>query len=322
MGLPQVIGSVLVFIVLQAVTGTASAQNEQKLRASDGEESDLFGRAVDISGDYAVIGAQWDQHHDARSGSAYIFERIGGAWTEIKKLVPPNAADDMLFGSAVAVHEDIVVVGAWRDDVVDLDSGSAFVFRNLDGAWTFETKLVPSDAKRLDAFGDAVDVSGNTIIIGSSNNQGEDGTLPGAAYIFEFDGTVWTEAQKLTASDAGRGDLFGWAVAVDDGSAMVGARGDNDAGDDSGSAYIFRYSNGVWVEEQKLTASDAREDDFYGASVSIEKDIAVVGAQGTDVMGDGSGSVYTYHRVTEGWSGRANYRTVRCRSWRWLRKKC
>jgi hypothetical protein len=102
---------------------------------------------------------------------------------------------------------------------------------------------------------------------------------------------------KLTASDAAAGDLFGHAISINGDRVVVGAFGDDDAGSASGSAYVFRYDGGVWVEEAKLTASDAAAYDWFGYAVSISGDRVVVGAYRDDEAGVHSGSAYVFmHR--------------------------
>ena len=102
------------------------------------------------------------------------------------------------------------------------------------------------------------------------------------------------EQTKLTASDAASDDFFGYSVSISGDRAIVGAYGDDDAGDRSGSAYVYQWDGSGWVEQTKLTASDAASNDFFGRSVSISGDRAIVGAHRDDDAGDRSGSAYTF----------------------------
>ena len=90
---------------------------------------------------------------------------------------------------------------------------------------------------------------------------------------------VWSEQAKLTASDGASNDYFGCSVSIDGDTAVIGASRDDDNGIDSGSAYVYVRSNGVWSEQQKLTASDGAASDEFGYSVSIDGDTAVIGAE-------------------------------------------
>jgi hypothetical protein len=102
---------------------------QAKLVPSDGEAFDLFGHRVALGGDTAIIGAQYD---DENSGSAYVFTRTGGVWTEQAKLLPSDGASGDHFGWTVALKGDTAVIGALGDDDNGTNSGSAYVFRLYD----------------------------------------------------------------------------------------------------------------------------------------------------------------------------------------------
>ena len=280
--------------------------DESKLTASDGAEFDEFGR-VSISGDYAVIGAYGDDDNGNRSGSAYIFERDGaGNWSETQKLTASDGAGFDQFGSSVSISGDYAVIGASYDSDDGFNSGSAYIFeRNGAGVWSETQKLTASDAAEFDYFG-VVSISGDYAVIGAYNDD-DNGSNSGSAYIFERDGAgVWSEVQKLTASDGAAEDYFG-VVSISGDYAVIGAYND-DEGDaeliDSGSAYIFeRNEKGFWSEVQKLTPSDGAEFDYFGLSVSISGDYAVIGAYNDDDNGVASGSAYVFERDGAGnWS--------------------
>jgi hypothetical protein len=128
---------------------------------------------------------------------------------------------------------------------------------------------------------------------------------PGSAYVFTRSGSTWTQQAKLTASDAAAGDLFGDPVSVSGDTAVVGAYGNDDAGSWSGSAYVFTRSGGVWTQQAKLTASDAAADDWFGISVSVSGDTAVVGSDWDDDAGRNSGSAYVFKRNGSTWTQQA-----------------
>ena len=116
----------------------------------------------------------------------------------------------------------------------------------------------------------------------------------GSAYIFKRDGTSWSQQQKLTASDGAAGDDFGRSVSISGDYAIIGAYGDDDKGTNSGSAYIFKWNGTGWVQQQKLTASDGAANDWFGHSVSISGDYAIIGADDDDDKGSSSGSAYIF----------------------------
>ena len=119
-------------------------------------------------------------------------------------------------------------------------------------------------------------ISGDYAVVGACEKD-DVGIDSGSVYIFVRSGTTWTQQQKLTASDADQFDYFGYSVSVSEDYAVVGANGDNSL---KGSAYIFVRSGTTWTQQQKLTASDAASDGWFGSSVSISSDYAVVGARG------------------------------------------
>ena len=269
----------------------ARAQTEQKLTASDGGEGDQFGYAVAVSGDVAVIGAQFDDAPFNQSGSAYVFRRVDGTWVEEQKLTASDGDDGDHFGYAVAVSGDVAVVGAYQDEDLGSQSGSAYVYRYDGAQWVEEQKLLASNGGASDRFGRSVAVSGDVVLVGA---DGE-----GAVYAYRYDGAQWVEEQKLTASDGGAG--VGWSAAVSGDVAVVGAFTDDDLGDNSGSAYVFRYDGATWVEEQKLTASDGSQGDHFGFGVAVSGDVALVGAYGDGDLGGYSGSAYVFRYDGAAW---------------------
>jgi hypothetical protein len=244
---------------------------QQKLTASDGAEFDHFGTSVSVSEDTAVVGATGDDDAGPESGSAYVFARSGGAWTQRQKLTASDAAAGDEFGSSVAVSGDTVMVGANRGGGVTTDSGSAYVYVRSGAMWTQQQELTASDGAQFDDFGWSVSVDGNTAVVGAYGL---------AAYVFVRSGAVWTQQQKLTPSDSPSG-FFGASVSVSGDTAVVGAYYDDDAGARSGSAYVFVRSGGVWTQQQKLTASNAAPGAEFGYSVSVSGETIVVGAAAT-----------------------------------------
>ena len=220
------------------------------------------------------------------------------------KLTASDAEESDWFGFTVSVSGDVAVVGSWRDDDAGLDSGSAYVYRFDGSSWIEEQKLTASDAGGDDRFGASVSVSGDVVVVAAVLDDPS-----GSAYVYRFNGNTWIEEQKLTASDEAKGNWFGFSLSVSGEAIVVGARNDDDAGEFSGSAYVYRFDDKAiaWLEEQKLTASDAAPDDRFGGSVSISGDVAVVGASQDNDAGFHSGSAYVYRFDGGGWEvhGRA-----------------
>ncbi len=271
---------------------------QQKLLASDGSSGDIFGSAVSVSGDVAIIGAWQDDHNGTDSGSAYVFRFNGSAWVEEQKLLASDGAAYDKFGLSLAVSDDVAVIGAYADDDHGSLSGSAYVFRFNGSTWVQEQKLVASDGAAYDLFGSAVAVTGDVVLIGSRQDD-DNGTNTGSVYVFRFNGASWIEQTKLLASDQAPGDMFGGSVAISGDAVVIGAAADDDNGTNSGSAYVFRHDGSTWIEEAKLLASDGVTSyDKFGSSVAISGDVAVVGVP---EAGTATGSAYVFRYEGSAW---------------------
>ena len=178
-----------------------------------------------------------------------------------------------------------------NDPVVDYSAGVL----NIVHAVPDEIKLTVNDAAAEDHFGRSVSVSGDYAIVGAPHDD-DGGYSSGSAYIFKRNGFTFTEQAKLTAGDGAEYDYFGYSVAISGDYAIVGAYGDDDGGESSGSAYIFKREGDTWTEQAKLTAGDASSEDYFGYSVAISGDYAIVGAYGDDDGGESSGSAYIFKR--------------------------
>ncbi|MCI0710192.1 MAG: FG-GAP repeat protein [Chloroflexi bacterium] len=279
-------------------SGTMWSQ-QAKLTASDAATGDSFGRTVALNGDTALVGAYGKVGF---TGSAYIFTRSGTTWSQQAKLTASDAASGHRFGHSVALDADTALVGATRVSCVGGTScGSAYVFTRSGSVWTEQTKLTPSDVAGLDEFGISVALSGDTALVGSYHDD-DTGGDSGSTYIFTRSGSIWTEQAKLTAFDGAAGDEFGFSVALDGSTALIGARNDDDNGGNSGSAYVFTGSGSAWSQQAKLIASDAGGGDTFGVSVAITGDTALIGANQDDDGGSSSGSAYLFSRSGGIWS--------------------
>lgn len=276
----------------------ARACERQMVTASDASALSRYGHAVDASKEWAVVGARFGNGVNAASGSAYVLRFSGEQWAETEVLVASDGRVFDEFGFAVAV-DDVIVVGAPLVDDVAPDAGAVYVFRYdmAADAWVEEQKLLASDGEVFDGFGHAVATAGDVIAVGVPNRNAA-GEFSGAVYVFRFDPKIgqWTEEAKLVAEDTVPFDEFGQSVAMDDDVILIGAWRDDDAGVSSGSAYVFRYEFGQWVEEQKLTATDAAPSQRFGGAVSIDGDVAVVGAHQSSVTLVDAGAAHVFQR--------------------------
>jgi hypothetical protein len=247
--------------------------------------STLFGLDVAVDGDTIVVGA-------FGSEAAFVFvKEAGGEWTLQQRLNPSDAGG--AFGFAVAVDGDRIVVGATG---VNAFVGAVYVFDRSGTTWNETTILTPSDDV-YSYFGEAVDVEGDTIVVGASVHNDS----RGAVYVFALNGAMtWEETDILTASDGvpfssdfGFGDSFGSSVALSGSSIAVGA---DSASGGNGKAYVFTRSIGPDFEEIKLLQGNATGFDRFGSSVALVGDTVVVGAPFHNGTGSNNGAIYVYKR--------------------------
>lgn len=299
-------GGVYIF-VRNGTTWTQQAE----LQASDGLERDALGYSVSISGDTLVAGAYLDDTAGGfDAGSAYVFVRNGTTWTQQAKLLASDGAFIDKFGYSVSVSGDTIVVGAASGVKVanGPDEGSAYVFVRSGTNWTQQAQLFPPDPAASGMFGNSVSLSGDTIVVGAATANTLAGTKTGTAHVFVRTGTSWTEQAQLLASGAATGNHFGESVSVDGDTILVGAWGTSTiAGTDAGSAYVFVRSGTSWTEQARLLALDGTTDDFFGDSVVVDGDIAVVGVPYDDTPGGtDTGSAYLFARSGTIWTQQAH----------------
>ncbi len=279
---------------------------QAKLTATDGAANDTFGGKVALFGDTAVIGAAFEDAKGVNSGSAYVFNRTGTDWHQKVKLVADDTTAGDAFGQSIALSDDIIVIGAPRDDDKGNDSGAVYVFTKSGTNWIQKAKLTASDGAAGDVFGISIALSGDTIIVGADLND-EKALNAGAVYVFTRSGNIWLQQAKLMAADGADTDIFGVRVALSGDTALISARRDDDdvMGVDSGSAYIFTRTGTTWQQKAKLAASDGAADDRFGRSVALVGDHAVIGAMFQGDNGEKSGSAYIFSRSGNMWHEKA-----------------
>ncbi|MCK5052305.1 MAG: T9SS type A sorting domain-containing protein [Candidatus Cloacimonetes bacterium] len=289
--------TLLIITLFVSVNLFADWGNEQKVSPSDGGYTNRFGYSVFISGDFAVMGAPFDSENGIYfCGSTYIYHYNGSSWSEQAKLLASDSANHDRFGYSVSISGNFAVIGAYEDDDNGTDSGSAYIYHFNGSSWSEQAKLLASDGSAEDHFGNSVSIFGDYAVIGAYEDN-VNGTNDGSAYIYYYDGSSWSEHVKLFASDGEVGDHFGNSVSISGDYTVIGAYGDNDYGSESGSAYLFYNDGSNWSEHMKLTASDGATLDYFGNSVCISGDYAVIGAYGDSDYGPASGSAYFYENL-------------------------
>lgn len=210
------------------------------------------------------------------------FLRAQCTYQQEAKLVANDPAASAHLGNSVAISGDTAIGGAIKE--------RAYVYRHGPGGWALEQRL---QVGTPGFFGVSVAIDGDTAAVGAIGDDSA-ATNAGAVYVFRRLGTVWSEEQKLIASDAAAADDFGRSVALRGNVLLVGASLDDDRGVDSGSIYVFRHDGSSWNEVQKLTASDGSSGDQFGFSLALQGNAAVAGAYTADVLHTNSGAAYVF----------------------------
>ena len=294
------------------------------LKASNTGAEDAFGESVAISGDTAVVGARGEgsnatgvngnqsNNSAGGAGAVYVFTRSGTAWTQQAYLKASNAEANDFFGCSVAISGDTMVAGASREDStapgVNGDQsnnagayvGAAYVFVRNGTAWTQQAYLKASNPSISSSwwdgyeFGEAVAISGDTVVVGSSQEDratsGVNGTPAGyvmnagAAYVFARNGTMWSQQAYLKAHDPAQNSYFGRCVGISGDKVVVGSRFVNNL-QTFGSAYVFSRNGTSWTQLALLPASSIGA---WVVPVGISGETVVMG---TDEAGDGGTGV-------------------------------
>jgi hypothetical protein len=310
----------------------------QKITADDAKANDYFGGSVSLSGNRVAIGSTGSDGLDSDCGAVYIFEYNNKTWEKAAKispalgdsrpslgfgysvslegdtlitgtagqypwafvyrfngtnwvketiLSPSNMEIYSLFGTAISINGDRVIIGAEQEN----DSGAVYIFHFDGGQWKEEARLVSSDLSVGDCFGSSVSIENDRAVVGAPY-KGD--YLWGAIYIFKHDGFNWVQEKKIVPNDSSAGDQFGRSVSILNNKILVGAPGRTNA---TGVAYVYRHETD-WIEEQKLTSSDGQVSDYFGYSVALDFNRAVVGA----MADDSSGSAYFFQYHNGSWN--------------------
>jgi len=286
----------------------ASWAQQAKIRSSDIQAGDRFGRDVAISGDglYAVVGAYAEDTGGTNTGSAYIFKRTNSSWAQQAKIQASDKQEQDRFGESVSISGDgsYAIVGAYGEDTGGSFAGAAYIFKRTNSSWAQQAKIQASDKQANDLYGEAVAISsdGSYAVVGAPTED----NYKGSAYIYKRTDSSWAQQAKIQASDKTYLYGFGRAVAISsDGSYLiVGSSGEDTIAENSGAVYIFKRTDSSWAQQAKIKASDPERLDTFGAAVSISGDgsYAIAGSSGDDTGGDSAGAAYILKRTNSSWS--------------------
>ena len=274
------------------------AQWRMKFIASDGEEGELFGFSVAISGEYAVVGAIYDDDNGIQSGSVYIYhhDALNDIWKEEQKIVASDGAADDRFGYDVDISGDYIIVGAIHDDDNGHNSGSAYIYKigsTTEETMNSEQKITSSDGAPEETYGFSVGISDRNIVVGSRREYILGSDL-GRSYIYKLGSN---EIDTMSSEQQIPAESNSWSVAISGSRFIVG----NSLGDgkvrSSGSATLYQIGNTrteTLSTIQKIYASDGERLDNFGASVAISGNHAIVGAIYDDDSAENAGAAYIY----------------------------
>jgi len=300
-----------VFVYVKPASGWSSATPTTELTAAGGAANEFFGESVAISGNSALVGAPGRKvGKHAAQGAVDVFSapRLVGAGTprQMTELTAPDGQANDALGISVAVSGSTVVAGADVHRVGEnAEQGVAYIFTKHATGWRHarETALLsdePGEAGEL--FGRTVAIRQNTVVVGAPDHGGGN-VEQGAAFVYVKPASGWhgslTQTAELTASDPGRGDQFGGALAISGGLIVVGAPGHtNGENTEQGAGYAFVRPGGGWTtttETGELIASGGAAGDKLGLSAAFSGDTILLGAPDRAVRKDlGQGVVYVF----------------------------
>jgi hypothetical protein len=304
--------------------GTTWSQ-QAYLKASNTGSNDFFGNSVAIDGDTIVVGAPSEDsaavgingnqadNSSVDSGAAYVFNRSGTNWTQQAYLKASNTETNDQFSTSVAVSGDTIAVSAGQEssngtgvngnqfDNSAPGAGAAYVFVRSGTNWTQQAYVKASNTESNDFFGFSLSLSGDTLAVSAaledSSSTGVNGNQltnsapdAGAAYVFVRNGTAWSQQAYLKASNTRSNYYFGFSVAVQGDSLIVGSVAEsssatgingnqtNTAANFAGAAYLFRRNGTSWSQAAYLKASNTEADDGFGSTVAISGQTLAVGA--------------------------------------------
>lgn len=264
--------------------GNGAWFKKQKLQPLDLSANDNLGYSVAVDQNLVVVGAYLAEGYSrSNAGCAYIFQlQEDSTWRQIQRLQPLDLVANDNFGRSVAISGNVVIAGAHLAEAPSkANAGAAYIFASENGQWVQKQKLQPEDLAANDYFGFSVAINGNVAIVGSYLAEAYNKANAGAAYIFALENGEWVQKQKLQPTELEANDYFGYSVSVSGDMIIVGAYLSKAVGKAyAGAVYVFQKdTDGVWKQKQKLQPSDLNSSDKFGAVVSINGNLAIVGTE-------------------------------------------
>jgi hypothetical protein len=271
---------------------------EDTIQNPDGNVN-YYANCLDMHGDYLIISSSRDNEEAKNAGAAYVYRRDNSDWHLEKKLTASDAGRNARFGGSVSIHDNYALVGAYNaQNTSDLDYGygngygAAYLYQRNGGAWTEVARLRPDSLEFSDNFGMEVELSGNQAFIGTPFSLGEE-----SIYVYNYLMDQCSLDTVLMRPDTIKAGAFGISMDYDEDRLLVGSRLDYNK-----FCYFYRYDGRQWKFNSRLEASedvyiapDEGVGTYYGYSVGLSGNTAVVGAPWDDTdQGWESGSISIY----------------------------
>jgi hypothetical protein len=260
---------------------------EQKLVPGNTQAQQVFGCSVSLSGDRVAIGAV-----GIGAGATYVFVRSGTTWTQEALIFAPTSGNVGLFGERVSMSGDRIAIGARSTNQPFTHTGAAFTYTRSGSTWSLETSFTSPNAQPSGEFGGAVALAGAALMIGASNENSAT-TGGGRVYAYTLSGGVWSLQQTLVPATIADNDRFGWSIAMVRGYAVIGSLFRDFNGMDSGAAFVWQASGGVWSQTSEFAGSTTVTFDTFGSAVAIGDRHFLVGAESKN---SSQGAAYLFQR--------------------------
>ncbi len=279
-----------------------------KVASSDLSAGDHFGYSVSLELNLLAVGAYGEKSNGVSTGAAYVFHMNYGAdwFGQVARLLASDRAAGDQFGAAVSINADRLLVGAHLDDNEHGSAaGAAYLFARDHGGYNQwgEVRKFTGESEG-DHYGRAVAIYGSTLILGAPDST--EGGAYGRAYVYERNqggADAWAWVKTLIGGTAA-GCKFGSAVAISHQKALVGASMERADGVMSGAVFVYARDSGGsdnWGRQSQLLAADRAANDYFGAAVAIDGNVAVIGAHGDDPSGSSSGSARLFRWTGNRW---------------------
>lgn len=275
------------------------------------EVGSQFGSGLALTTEHLLVGQRFASPGDSvLQGSAHLFDVLPDGMVKMSlTLLAEDGAEDDRFGAAVAIRDDLVVIGSQRADIDAMQwRGALYVFNpDGQGLWSQTAKLVAPDGQTFDEFGTTVATDGTTILGGTPQGDGAIADQ-GSAYHYALqDGGLWQFTGKLADPAGKSADQFASTLDLAGDVALIGAPratvGDNAF---QGIAQVWQFTDGMWQLTATLLAQDGQAFDGFGTAVALAGEQALIGASAADEGGlNNRGAVYVFDRLSDGtWSQR------------------